>query len=262
MPLVQLREPYKYEDLTKDWNLPRSYASDPDNPLGSFRNRFVGALGPIEGWRMHANFEATWNYRYNIPTTTTFRTGGSSPTQPWNVDVRQQDTTIWSRMTLSAGTIEYNGAQVYDLTAGSRNGWSAMNTRLYADFGNRNRTQVDFTDKFLRGRETFFAEIGVGADFYKHQWGDQTLNINGYYELQWYPGDFRSQLKWAPSNASRFGFTNGYQPFPPSLGIDPALQISWTDERIRLTDKGVNDVSPFDLDWSLADVPFFNGRVR
>ena len=232
MQQVEIRAPFRIEGNS---DVPKPHTTKTSD-YGR-RDRFNWGVGPIEGWRMHANLELLGNYRYNIPTTTTFRIGGPSPTQGWSWDVRQQDTTMWSRFNLSVGTIEYNGAQVYDLTDDSRNGWTVMNSRLYTDIGNRNRIRFDGTGRYLRFRETGFLEIGLGADFFKRTTADGTFNINGYYELQLYAPDFRSQVNMTGSGRNLgFNNTRGFEAFP-LLGIDPAFQISWSSNKgIRLAD--------------------------
>jgi hypothetical protein len=247
MPIMQkvaIRAPYRVEGNV-DWNKPSSHETGPYGLGGSMgrRDRFIAAAGPIEGWRLHANLELLGNYRYSVPTASTVRVQGPSPTQGWGWDVRQQDTTFWSRVNLSIGSIEYNGAQVYDLTDKSRNGWSVMNTRLYLDLGNRNREQLDMTGKFFRARETGFAELGLGADFVKVTVGDKTFNLNGYYELQAYAPDFRAQLNWKNGPITN---VRGIEPFPPALGIDPALQFTISYNPWKVT----------------PDVPYFSEPVR
>jgi hypothetical protein len=238
MQQVEIRAPYRIEGNT-DVRKPHT-SEDGHNLLGDgSRHRFNWGWGPIEGWRIHANLEGLWNYRYNIPTTTTFRIGGPSPTQQgWSWDLRQQDTTMWTRFNLSVGTIEYNGAQVYDLTENSRDGWTVMNTRIYTDIGNRNRMRLDGTGRYLRFRETVFVEMGLGADFYKRTTAEGAFNINGYYELQLYGPDFRSQVNMTGTRNKDLGFNNtrGLEAFP-LLGIDPAFQISWTSaNQLRVAD--------------------------
>jgi hypothetical protein len=245
MPILQkveLWQPWRYEP----WNT-ESVIYSKAGDGASVRRRWTWGVGPIEGWRLHANMETTFNYRYNTATATTLRIGGPSPTQGWGIDVRQQDTTFWSRFVLGGGTWEVNGeatgTQAYDLTRHSVTGYTIMNGRIYLDTGNRNRTQID-GGKFLRLRETAFAELGLGIDFLK--WNDtngRQYNFNGYYELQWYPADFRAQF-----NSSSFGSvtnTRGFTDQPPPLGIDPALQFTVSDS-----------------DWRLPALPFFSGEKR
>jgi hypothetical protein len=211
---------------------------DRNTQVGRYQG--VVASGPIEGWRIHANLEWPSGDRYNAPTATTFRIGGPSPTQGWGWDVRQQDTTFAARVNLSIGTIEYNGAQVEDLTTRSRNGWTFMNTRAYLDIGNRNRERFDATGKYVRFRETGFIELGLGADFAKFTRGDMTFNVNGYYELQAYAPDFRAQLNWKDgplNNKWRQGPLNNKRAFeniPPPLGIDPAFQVTLSYNPLRV----------------------------
>jgi hypothetical protein len=247
MQLVDLRPPWRDEA----WNVDSSIYGQKhgDDLIGyGFRDRWTWGAGPIEGWRLHANLELTWNYHYNTPTATTLRIGGPSPTQQgWSWDVRQQDTTLWNRFTLGFGTWEVNGAatgtQVYDVTGQSITGYTVMNGRIYVDTGNRNRTRLDLTGKYVRFRDTGFVEIGLGADFFKYVAPDnQTYNLNGYYEAQIYAPDFRSQFNYGPITNAR-----GFQSIPPSLGIDPALQFTITNA----------DYIP-----RIVNIPYLSGEKR
>jgi hypothetical protein len=230
MQLVELRLPWHDEA----WNVDSTIFSGKSDGSGS-RHRWTWGAGPIEGWRLHANFELTLNYRYNTATATTLRIGGPSPTQGWSWDVRQQDTTLWTRFTLGFGTWEVNGGatgtQVYDVTGRSMTGYTIMNGRIYLDTGNRNRIRLDATGQYARYRETAFVELGLGMDFAKFVTNTQTYNLNGYYEAQIYWPDFRSQLNWSSQ-----GITNSraFTPSPPDLGIDPALQFTISDPRVRV----------------------------
>jgi hypothetical protein len=190
--------------------------------------------------------EVTFDYRYNTATATTVRLGGPSPTQGWGLDIRQQDTTLWSRFMLGGGAWEVNGeatgTQVYDLTSHSDTGYSVMNGRIYLDTGNRNRLQID-GGSFVRLRDTAFGELGLGMDFVKWNDNASTYNLNGYYELQWYPADFRAQFNY-PGFGSVTN-TRGFTDQPPALGIDPALQFTISNS-----------------DWRALDFPFLSGEKR
>ena len=79
------------------------------------------------------------------------------------------------------------------------------NGRFYLDTGNRNRARVDMNkgskwfgkpaSVYMRQRETAFIELGLGADFVRRNYGDnESWSANGYYELQFYPFDYRNQI--------------------------------------------------------------------
>jgi hypothetical protein len=84
----------------------------------------------------------------------------------------------------------------------------------------------------------------LGMDFLKGNISsNQGININGYYEAQFYMPDFRGQidLRNRPFITNRTHFTD----MPAELLIDPALQITITDP-----------------DRRLIFLPFFSGQVR
>jgi hypothetical protein len=239
---VEIVPPYRDQPF-RDAYTP---ATATGGPGGRLRLNF--ALGPIEGDRMHFNLELNGGYRYNSPTTTTIRLAAPSPNQGWELGVRQQDTSLFLDFTLSAGAIDWNNAQVKDLTAGSwtpngafvsgtplDNEWMLANFRAYTYIGNRNREEfnVPGSSPFLRMRETGFLEMGLGADFAKFVYGKNSVNLNGYYELQAYAPDFRDQLNFGRGFIT--SSSQGMQSLPPSLLVDPALQLSWT-QIPRLTD--------------------------
>ena len=254
---VEIRPPYRGE--------PSRYASfdnnyDPSGP--GFRWRPSLSIGPVEGWQMHADLEGTLGHRYTTATATTLRAGAPSPNQGWGIGIRQQDTTIAVRLMGSAGTIDLNKTKVHDLTNPSSIFSGAelmiMNGRVYMDIGNRNRVRFDYSGKgsgrgkdpltlapnstfgpdklYARARETGFLEIGLGADFLKYAYGSNDyFSVNGYYELQLYPGDLRSQLNLMNGGqATVTRTTQGFQALP-QFEIDPALQIT-TTEGDRLMD--------------------------
>ena len=234
---TQIRAPYRVEGNVDggDPNSSQQGNYGIANTPG-WRRRGGWAAGPIEGDRMHLNFELNLNDRYNGPTATTLRIGVPTTTQGWSWDLRQQNTTLWNRFSLSMGTMEYNGPGVYDLTDKSRDGFSLMNARAYLDLGNRDRLRLEGGLRpsqplqYLHLRETGFAELGLGADFLKMTFGPKTFNINGYFELQKYPLDLRSTVQGGNN-----GFTNPmtFKPSAP-IGYDIALQFTWSDSSLKL----------------------------
>jgi hypothetical protein len=241
---VEIRPPYRGEPFRG------SYSQTWDTGAAGFRWRPSFALGPIEGLRMHADFETTLNYRYTGDTQTTLRVGAPSPTQGWGVGVRQQDTSYWIRATGSLGAIDLNKSRVVDVTNPGA-WWSGRefmigNGRIYLDVGNRNRLRLDYAGKgtgrgssswahdktYVRARETGFLEIGLGADFLKYVYDSgEYVSFNGYYELQFYPADLRDQVNLTDSNngpMTQPGKGPGFQPFP-QFEIDPALQLTTTE---------------------------------
>lgn len=249
---VEIRPPYSGEPF-RDAGYAQFFA-DPglDGKAGrgifglpGFRWRPELAIGPIEGFRVHADLEVLFDYRYSTPTATTLRLGLPSLTQGWGLGIRQQNTSLWSRLNLSVNAIDINAAKVADLTdpnaALSGTEFTAMNARFYWDLGNRDRFRIDFNGKdysgslngqptltpaayYSRVRETFFSELGLGADFLKWTFANgSSINLNGYYEFQYYAPDFRSQLNFGGGTITR---TQGFQPIPPLFEIDPALQIT------------------------------------
>jgi hypothetical protein len=225
---VEIRPPYRMEPL-RDASL--SIQHEKGSGFG-FGLRINGAIGPIEGDRPNFSLDLTFNRRYDLPTVTTARVGLPSETQSLGAGIRQQNTTVWSDVAASGGTISMNAAHVKDLT--DKNGLfggnqiQAFNVRPYIYLGNRNRVRLDTTSSglkstYVRGRETGFAEPGIGIDFLKETDPDGTYNsINGYYELQLYAPDLRAQ-------AGGKGFSgSGLMVIPPLPEIDPALQVSTT----------------------------------
>jgi hypothetical protein len=229
---VEIVPPYR-DQWNRDVSTGSFFPGGPGRGPGDLR-RLNLALGPIEGDRLHANLELNNGYRYKTPTVTTIRGAAPSPDQTWELGIRQQDTSLLGDFRLSAGSIDFNAAQVEDLTdPGARfNGQELMigNFRAYWDVGNRNREELNATLKpsaFVRARETGFSEIGLGADFVKWVYdknGDY-VSANGYYELQLYGPDFRDQLNLGSGliTSSR----QALQP-PPVFLIDPALQATAT----------------------------------
>jgi Protein of unknown function (DUF2934) len=245
MVQTQIRAPYRVEGNV-DADNPNSFQEGNYGIANTpgWRRRGGWAAGPIEGDRMHLNFELNWNNRYNGPTATTLRIGVPTTTQGWSWDLRQQNTTLWSRFSISMGTMEYNGPGVYDLTEKSRDGFSLMNARAYLDLGNRDRLRLEGGLRpsqplqYLHLRETGFAELGLGADFLKITSGPKTFNVNGYYELQWYEPDWRDTI-----HGGKNGLTNttAFKPLRTPIWDDIALQFTWSDSSLKLvrpTDQG------------------------
>lgn len=250
---VELRPPFRVDGFGEE---EQGYSQDVDHD-GGVRWRPSLAVGPIEGFRPHLDLELNLGYRYNQPTVSTIRVGAPSPTQGWGAGVRQQDTSILSRFNLSVGTLDNNQAKVHDLTdpdswwSGSQ--FTLYNGRLYLDVGNRNRVRIDGTkgSVYARMRETGFVELGLGADFVRYAYGDnQFFSINGYYELQWYPLDYRNQVTLSGGAITK---SQGFQPYP-LFEIDPALQISWT-EPPRIVEDRIPDQNPEDrgLSWLTSE---------
>jgi hypothetical protein len=243
MVQTQIRAPYRVEGNVDGGN-PNSFQQGDYGIANTpgWRRRGGWAAGPIEGDRMHLNYELDWNYRYNSPTATTLRIGLPTSTQGWSWDLRQQNTTLWSRFSLSMGTMEYNGPGVYDLTDKSRNSFTVMNARAYLDLGNRDRLRLEGglilkqPLQYLHLRETGFAELGLGADFLKMTSGPKTFNINGYYELQWYGPDWRDTVQWGNNGLTN---TTGFKSLRTPIGYDLALRFTWSDsiKLVRPTDQ-------------------------
>jgi hypothetical protein len=245
MVQTQIRAPYRVEGNVDAGN-PNSFQQGNYGIANThgWRRRGGWAAGPIEGHRMHLNFELNWNYRYNSPTATTLRFGVPTRTQGWSGDLRQQNTTLWSRFSLSVGTMEYNGPGVYDLTDKSRDGFTVMNARAYLDLGNRDRLRLEGglsprqPLQYLHLRETGFAELGLGADFLKITSGPKTFSANGYYELQWYEPDWRDTVHGGTNGLTS---TTGFKPLRTPIWDDIALQFTWSDNDLKLvrpTDQG------------------------
>jgi hypothetical protein len=192
--------------------------------------------GPIEGNRLHLNLELNGGYRYSAPNVTTLRVGlpSSDGAQGLQAGIRQQNTTYLYDVTLSMGSMDFNAAQVTDLTEKgsvfSGNEWMLGNFRAYWIIGNRNREEINTTGSstFVRMRETGFSEIGVGADFAKFVYANKNyVSLNGYYELQLYAPDFRDQADFGKGLITT---SQTMQPLPPLFLIDPALQITATSQ--------------------------------
>jgi hypothetical protein len=248
---VEIRPPYSSEPF-RDAGISQFF-SDPglDGTPGKgifglpgFRWRPQLAIGPIEGMRFHADLEVLFDDRYSTPTATTIRLGAPSLTQGWGIGVRQQNTSLWSRFNFSVNAVDINAAKTLDLTDPSSpfsgTEWELMNGRFYLDVGNRDRVRFDFSGKgdgsaaswdpnklYLRNRETTFAELGFGADFLRFAFANgSSLSLNGYYELQFYPNDYRSQLNFMDGGSGTITRSVGFQDFPPLFEIDPALQLT------------------------------------
>jgi Domain of unknown function (DUF4781)/Protein of unknown function (DUF2934) len=244
MVQTQIRAPYRVEGNVDAGN-PNSFQQGDYGIANTpgWRRRGGWAAGSVEGWRMQAKYEWSANYRSNGPTATTLRIGlPTSTQQSWSWDLRQQNTTLWSRFSLSMGTMEYNGPGVYDLTDKSRNSFTVMNARAYLDLGNRDRLRLEGglipkqPLQYLHLRETGFAELGLGADFLKMTSGPKTFNINGYYELQWYGPDWRDTVQWGNNGLTN---TTGFKSLRTPIGYDLALQFTWSDsiKLVRPTDQ-------------------------
>jgi hypothetical protein len=237
MVQAQIRAPYRVEGNVDAGN-PNSFQQGNYGLANTpgWRLRGGWAAGPIEGERLHFNFEGAANYRSNSPTATTLRIGVPTSTQGWSWDLRQQNTTLWSRFSVSMGTMEYNGAGVYDLTDKSRDGFALMNARAYLDLGNRDRFRLEGglspqqPLQYLHFRETPFGEAGLGVDVVKLTSGPKTFSINGYFELQEYPLDLKNTVQGGNN-----GFTNPmtFKPYGP-IGYDIALQFTWSDSSFKL----------------------------
>ena len=88
-------------------------------------------------------------------------------------------------------------------------------------------------------------------DFVRRAYGDnEFFGINCYYELQWYPLDYRNQLTLKGGSITK---PQGFQPYP-LFEIDPALQISWT-EPPRIVEDRIPDQNPEDrgLSWLTSE---------
>jgi len=239
--------------------------------LPEFNWKAQFGIGPIEGMRAHLDLQVLFNDRYSIPTATTLRVGLPSLTQPAGVGIRQQNSSYWSRLNISFNAFDINAAKVVNLTdpqsiqfnAGvpgffetSGIELTAMNNRFYLSLGNRDRVRLDYegqdftnlpggqptlslANAYARIRETPFVELGVGADFAEVSFSNgSSIDLNGYYELQFYPSDFRMQLNYADGDLN----TNPTWTLLPLLQIDPALQLT------------VNG----DVPWAdLGDIPRF-----
>ena len=245
---VELRAPWREEPFQD------AFLGDADGgagPTGRWRGNF--GFGPVEGLRPHVDLEGTFLYPYNQPTVSTLRFGLRSPTtSSWGVGLRQQNTTIWNQARISAGAVDYNRFQVYDLTQKEGGAeWDVMDGRFYLAIGNRDRIRLDYGGgtTYARIRETGFVEFGAGLDFIKYAYGDATRSVNGYYELQFYAPDLRAQVNLYGGKGD---YTRGLKDIPPLFEIDPALQFSTTD-RIPFV--------PFDIP-RILDVPVLSGEDR
>jgi len=238
MVQTQIRAPYRVEGNVDAGN-PNSFQQGNYGIANTpgWRRRGGWAAGPIEGDRVHLNCELNLNDRYNSPTATTWRVGVPTLTQGWSWDLRQQNTTLWSRFSLSMGTMEYNGPGVYDLTDKSHDGFSLMNARAYLDLGNRDRLRLEGglsprrALQWFHLRETGLAELGLGADFLKITSGPKTFNVNGYYELQWYEPDWCDTVHRGNNGLTN---TTAFKPLRTPIWNDLALQFSWSDSSIKL----------------------------
>lgn len=244
---VEIRPPFRAEPL-RDAQFGAGIAEN--SKPWSFGFQGNVRFGPVEGQNLNLQADAFLNYRYQTDTATTLRVGFPSPTNSPGIGIRQQDTTVWNKLGLSASAIDINPGRVRDLTDPTSpfndSRLQVANGRVYIDMGNRNRVRLDATlspkpgggndvSRYARARETGFLEIGLGADFLRFTRGDDWFSANGYLELQAYAPDLRAQadLGGTAPDAKR-GVAGGLQPIPPLFEIDPALQFS-TNVAPRIT---------------------------
>jgi len=250
---VEIRPPW-IDEATRDAGFATWPGSSWNGSGFDWREQF--GFGPIEGMRVHLDIQLLFNDRYVAPTATTLRIGLPSLTQGWQVGLRQQNTSYWSRINVSFNALDINAAKVFNLTQqqGVRFDPEApglfetsgieltgMNNRLYLSLGNRDRVRLDYNgvdygglpggqptfnlaDAYARVRETPFVELGVGADFAEASFfNGSSIDLNAYYELQFYPLDLRMQLNMQNGDLNTQPTLAG---FVPPLQIDPALQLT------------------------------------
>ncbi|MCC5979479.1 MAG: hypothetical protein JJU21_15570 [Salinarimonas sp.] len=236
---VEIRPPFRAEPL-RDAQLSLALAEDSQPHSFGFRGNL--RFGPPEGQNLNIDVDAFFNYRYQTPTVSTMRLGLPSETNSdIGLGLRQQNTTIWSRLGISATALDFNPYQINDLTDPSSplndSRLTIANGRLYLAIGNRDRVRLDMTGTgadlldpsggYLRARETGFIELGLGGDFARFGRGDEWFSANFYNELQAYGPDLRAQ-------GGTSGASGGLKPFPPLLELDSAGQIS-TNALPRIT---------------------------
>ena len=177
---------------------------------------------------------------------TTVRVAKPSLTgQVWGVGVRQQETTVASKLGASVNAVDLNHGQVKDLTAPS----SALSGRevqvlggsAYLASGERDRLRVDATQTgaFARAQRTNFVEAGVGVDYVRVKQGDRYAAVTAYSEVQAYPNVFRADVKPGPGLAPSLK-VQGPSSMPLPLELDTAPVQVTTNMAPRI-------LAPFDL---------------
>ncbi len=242
---AEIRPPFRREAL-RDGVL-RVQVAPGSTPV-SFRVKAEAALGPADGWQARAGGEVAVNDPAKtdaLPITTVRVAKPSATGQVWGVGVRQQETTVASKLGVNANAIDLNHAQVTDLTEPSSllsgREVQVLGGSAYLSSGERDRLRVDATQTgaFARAQRTNFIEAGVGVDYVRVKQGDRFAAVTAYSEVQAYPNVFRADVKPGAGGAPSLK-VQGPSTLPLPLELDTAPVQVTTNMAPRI-------LAPFDL---------------
>ena len=270
---VELRPPFRNEPF-RDANLTVEHAAGSN--WHSFSYRGAATFGPIDGWSSSIAGELTNDRPYKVPVASTFRVGMGENFLKENLPnwvfspcagVRQQNTRVLKRASLSAMFLDLGGRGYEDLTY-SKNPRNNSRTTLFrqnvsAFVGSRDRVRADWDSGlngfYIRSRIHALAEGGISSDIYRYEKSDRTItapglgpdgltnpaessgtkvvSVSAYDDAGIYPLDLRLQGTAAGGKAPTEG-SGVFNGLFSLVSLDPGVQAVTTGKVKPITDQG------------------------